>query len=295
MPTDMANPDAPGIIFEHHDLDIADSSILWDAGSNLYWLYATNYASMDPAQNRNVQMWTSPNMRDWTLVGDAMPRMPLWAQPGRTWAPEIHRFGDRWVLYPTVWDAASGRQCDRVRDGVESGGSVRARQLRAGPVPARPLRVDRRVGLHRSRQDVVAHVEERREQFPLGIGPTHIYSQRLDRDGEPNGPVNVLLTADQPWMEGLVESPSMAWGGLRYWLFFSGGLGHTDRYSVAVTECAGPAGPCVPATDDKVLIGSNSQGKGPGEEGVVYDNKGNLWLAYNPRDSLRPASRGRWT
>ena len=82
-------------------------------------------------------------------------------------------------------------------------------------------------------------------------------------------------------------------GGLRYWLFFSGGLGHTDRYSVAVTESAGPAGPCVPATEDKVLIGSNSQGKGPGEEGVVYDNKGNLWLAYNPwgpflKEGIRP-------
>jgi hypothetical protein len=85
----------------------------------------------------------------------------------------------------------------------------------------------------------------------------------------------------------------MALGGLRYWLFVSGGWGHTDRYSVAVTECAGPAGPCQPLTEDKVLIGTNSQGKGPGEEGVVYDKQGNVWLAYNPwgpflQEGIRP-------
>ncbi len=42
-----------------------------------------------------------------------------------------------------------------------------------------------------------------------------------------------------------------------------------------------------------MLIKTNSQGEGPGEEGVVYDNKGNLWLAYNPwapfiREGIRP-------
>jgi hypothetical protein len=293
LPSDMANPDAPGVVFEYNNLDIADASIVWDAGSGLYWLYATNYASMDPAQNRNVQMWTSPNMRDWTLAGDAMPRMPLWAQPGRTWAPEVHRFGDRWVLYPTVWDAASGRQCIAYATAPSPAGPFEPDN--SGPVQCQLDRygsIDASVFTDLDKTSWLLWKSEE-NAFPGGIGPTHIYSQRLDRDGEPNGPVNVLLTGDQPWTGGLIESPSMAWGGMRYWLFFSGGWGQTDRYSVAATECAGPAGPCQPATEDKVLIKTNSQGKGPGEEGVVYDNLGNLWLAYNPwgpflKEGIRP-------
>ena len=300
LPSDMANPDAPGVIFEHHDLDIADSSIVWDAGSGLYWLYATNYATVaqkglfvDPAQNRNVQMWTSPNIRDWTLAGDAMPRMPLWAQTGRTWAPEIHHFGDRWVLYPTVWDAASGRQCIAYATASSPAGPFEPDD--SGPVQCQLDRhgsIDASVFTDLNKTSWLMWKSEE-NAYPSDIGPTHIYSQQLDRDGRPYGVVNVLLTADQPWTGGLIESPSMAWGGLRYWLFVSGGWGHTDGYSVAVTECAGPAGPCQPVTEDKVLIKTNSQGEGPGEEGVVYDNKGNLWLAYNPwapfiRQGIRP-------
>ena len=101
--------------------------------------------------------------------------------------------------------------------------------------------------------------------FPGGIGPTHIYSQRRRSTTEcPPGTSTCLLTADQPWTGGLIESPSMAWGNMRYWLFVSGGWGHTERYSVAVTECAGPAGPCQPVTEDKVLIKIERPGQGAG-------------------------------
>jgi hypothetical protein len=292
-PPDAADPEEPGIIFEHNDLDIADSSIVWDADNGIYRLYSTNLASLDPLQNRNVQMWTSPNMRDWTLAGDAMPRMPAWAQPGRTWAPEIRRFGDLWALYPTVWDVASGRQCIAYATAPTAAGPFE-------PDDTAPLicQLDRHGSIDASiftDLDGSSWIMWKSEEnsFPAGIGPTQLHSQRVDEHGVPFGPVNLLLTADEPWQGGLIESPSMAWGGLRYWLFLSGGWGHTERYSVAVTECAGPAGPCQPATEDRVIIKTNKQGKGPGEQGVTYDNKGNLWLAYNPwgpflKEGIRP-------
>jgi hypothetical protein len=293
-PGDMADPDKPGVIFEHHDLDIADSSIVWDAGAGQYWLYATNFASMDPGQNRNVQLWSSPNLRDWTLVGDAMPQMPTWAQPGRTWAPEIHRFGNLWVLYPTVWDAASGRQCIARAASLNPAGPFEPDN--SGPVICQLDRfgsIDASIFTDLDRQSWILWKSEE-NAFPGGIGPTHVYSQKVDAQGYVYGPVNTLLSGDdQEWTHGLIESPSMVWGNLQYWLVFSGGWGHTDRYSIAATQCAGPAGPCQPATEDKVLIKTNSQGKGPGEEGAFYDNKGNLWLSYNPwgpflKEGIRP-------
>jgi hypothetical protein len=292
-PPDMADPDEPGIIFEQNSIDIADASIFWDGNAGVYRLYATNDASADGSQYRNAPLWTSPNMRDWTLAGDALPNMPTWALPGRTWAPEVHRFGDLWVLYPTVTDAASGRQCIGYATASAPEGPFVPDDT--GPMICQVDRhgsIDASIFTDFDGSDWILWKSEE-NAFPGGIGPTHLYSQRVDSRGVPYGKVNVLLSADEPWQGGLIESPSMAFGGGRYWLFLSGGWGHTERYSVAATACAGPAGPCEPATENKVIIKTNSQGKGPGEQGVVYDNKGNLWLAYNPwapfiEEGIRP-------
>jgi hypothetical protein len=282
LPDDMVHPDAPGIIFEHDGYDIADAAILWDPDEGIYRLYSTNHPSVDPLQHRNVPMWTSPNMRDWTLAGDVLPRLPAWAQPGRTWAPEVHRFEDHWVLYPTAWDAASGRQCIGFATAPTPNGPF-------VPDDIAPLicQLDRHGSIDAS---IFTDLDgskwllwKSEENAPPCCGATHLFSQEVDRrTGVPFGPVHTLLEADQPWQGGLVESPSMVWGNARYWLFFSGGWGHTEGYSVAVTECRGPAGPCEPATEDKKVLQTNSQGKGPGEQGAFYDRDGGLWLAYNP-------------
>ena len=39
-PPDMADPEEPGIVFEHNRIDIADASIIWDGNAGLYRLYA---------------------------------------------------------------------------------------------------------------------------------------------------------------------------------------------------------------------------------------------------------------
>ncbi len=188
LPADMADPKDPGVIFEHHDLDIADSSIIWDAGSGQYWLYATNFASMDPAQNRNVQLWNSPNMRDWTLVGDAMPRMPAWAQP----RPHLGS-GDPPLRRPVgaVPDRVGRGErapVHRVRDGVESRRAVRARRLRPADLcsstgTARSTRRSSRT----STSPVWIMWKSEENAFPGGIGPTHIYSQRARSPGCADG------------------------------------------------------------------------------------------------------------
>jgi hypothetical protein len=292
-PLDMADPDEPGIIFEHNSIDIADASIFWDGNAGLYRLYATNDASADGSEYRNVPMWTSPNLRDWTLAGDVLPRIPAWAQAGHTWAPEIRHFGFIWVLYSTITDAASGLQCIAYSMSLVPEGPFTPDDT--GPMICQ---VDRHGSIDASiftdfdgSNWILWKSEE--NTAPNALGPTHLYSQRVDERGVPVGPENLLLTADQPWQDGLIESPSMAWGAMRYWLFVSGGSNATERYSVAATTCAGPAGPCEPATDDKVLIKTNKQGKGPGEQGVAFDNTGNLWLAYNPsapflKEGIRP-------
>jgi Glycosyl hydrolases family 43 len=71
--------------------DAPDPFILADGGR--YLLYNTQVGF------HNVPVATSPNLRDWSPPTDALPRLPQWAERGRTWAPGVMRLGDRYLLY----------------------------------------------------------------------------------------------------------------------------------------------------------------------------------------------------
>src|SRR5699024_918898 len=61
---------------------------------------------------RNVPVLTSTDLVTWTPVGDALPRLPAWAAPGRTWAPGVITLApNRYVLYYTATARREGRQC----------------------------------------------------------------------------------------------------------------------------------------------------------------------------------------
>lgn len=60
----------------------------------------------------NVQTLTSDDLVTWTQGADALPQLPAWTTKGKVWAPEAHRFGDRWVMYYTT-RTASRTSCRR--------------------------------------------------------------------------------------------------------------------------------------------------------------------------------------
>src|SRR6478735_2966224 len=67
----------------------------------------------------NVPMATSTDLVHWAFVTDpatgkrrdALPRLGSWAKTGFTWAPEVLRLGDRFLLYYTASDAKRNAQC----------------------------------------------------------------------------------------------------------------------------------------------------------------------------------------
>src|SRR5947209_4198080 len=72
--------------------DAADPSVRWDGAR--YVLQTTNNAY------GNVPTWTSSDLGTWKFSGDALPKLPAWAQPGWTWAPtSIRRNDGTWFLY----------------------------------------------------------------------------------------------------------------------------------------------------------------------------------------------------
>jgi beta-xylosidase len=87
------------------DSDFPDPGALVD-GDTVY-AYATNTPAV------NVQVATSHDMKTWTVSDtDAMPELPSWATPGKTWAPGPAKLADgRYALYFTAADTASKHQC----------------------------------------------------------------------------------------------------------------------------------------------------------------------------------------
>lgn len=292
-PDDLADPQEPGVLYNYPDVDMADPAIFWDSSARLYRLYTTNQIKHDPPAIVNVPMWTSPNMRDWTLVGDVMPTMPAWAIQGFTWAPEIHRFGNQWVLMPTVSDRATGDQCIAYAVAPTAEGPFVPDD--SGPLVCQHDRqgsIDANVFVDKDRTPWLLYKSE--DNIRRSGRPSHIWSQRLDGSGHPVGPVKDLTVADQPWQAGVVESPSMYLDAVgRYWLSVSSGPGDRDGYTIAMVTCDGPTGPCAPVTEDTRLMVANRQGEGPGEQTILVDKNGTVWLAYSPfppfkRNGIRP-------
>ena len=78
-PAPSAEP-SPAVAPFQIDSDFPDPGALV-VGDRVY-AYATNTPAV------NVQVATSDDMKTWTLSDqDAMPDLPAWALPGKTWAP----------------------------------------------------------------------------------------------------------------------------------------------------------------------------------------------------------------
>lgn len=78
-----------------------------------YYAFATNFGEMQ-AGNSHIQVAISKDLVSWQLQSDAMPKLPRWAKPGKTWAPNVTHVtsgaSDVFVLYFVAWDIESDLQ-----------------------------------------------------------------------------------------------------------------------------------------------------------------------------------------
>ena len=78
-----------------------------------YFALATNFGEFE-ADKSHIQIATSTDLVHWSLRPDALPDLPTWARPGRTWAPNItHVQTDSdsiYVLYFVAWDIQTDLQ-----------------------------------------------------------------------------------------------------------------------------------------------------------------------------------------
>jgi beta-xylosidase len=237
-----------------------------------WYLFHTN------AGGRNVPVLTSPDLVDWTEAGDALPELPAWADPGKTWAPEVIQLApDRFVLYYTAAGREAGRQCVGRAVASAPAGPYRddstapliCQAEQGGSIDASPFRDD----------DGSLWLLWKNDGNAIGVD-TWIWVQRLSADGlrlvgEPTRP----LKQTEPWEGALVEGPFFHRQDGRLYLFFAANAYDKDVYAEGYAVCESPTGPCVKAAENPILR-STEAASGPGHASMVVKD-GRTWLLYH--------------
>jgi len=270
-----------------------------------YLAYATN-ATRDRA---NVQMAVSGDLLEWVplehagKLHDAMPVLPVWAERGRTWAPEVIKLDGRYLLFFTAREKASGRQCTGVAESSDPLGPFTSaakeplicQRALGGTIDASPFR------------DAEGRLYLTYKADANAVGkPTAIFVQPMTPDGLAlKGAPVTLLTNDQPWEAHVIESPTMVRQGEAYVLFYSanhfGWEPHQrlSPYAMGYATCTGPMGPCTKPGGNPILYSYTDRAagclSGPGHQ-AVFEAGGRQYLVFHAhiaRGGCRNARKGR--
>ena len=245
-----ANPIVP--------LDFPDPFVLNDGGT--FVAYATN------ANGGNVQVTSSPDLRTWMFHQDALPNLPVWARPGKTWAPSVLRTGPgSYVLFFTARHRTGNVPCIGSAKGPTAYGPFASTSSQ--PIVCQPSRggsIDPSPFVDAFGRPWLLWKSE----GIVGSEPTRLWSRPMTLDALAfAGPANHLAKQDLGWEGDIIENPSMVKARGAHFLFYSAGRWQDASYGIGFAVCDGPGGPCRKAPQK--WIGSTSAVAGPDRKSVV--------------------------
>ena len=241
------------------------------AGDTWYLFHTNN-------PDHNVPVLTSPDLVTWTPAGDALPRLPAWADPGKTWAPEVIELASgRYVLYYTVASSTAGRQCigravATAPQGPytdDSTAPLICQKEEGGSIDASPFRDT----------DGKLYLLWKNDGNAIGMD-TWLYVQPLSDDGlSLTGEPVRLLKQTEPWEGHLIEGPFFWRRDGRLYLFFAANAYDKAAYAEGYAVCESPLGLCVKAAENPILTSAGAA-SGPGHASMI-EKDGRTWLLYH--------------
>lgn len=245
----------------------------------------------------NLPMLSSRDLIHWAPVMDpanpgkrldGFPGLSPWSKEGFTWAPEVMKVGDKWLLYYTARSRKRDVQCLGVAVADHPKGPFRDSSTEplvcqygeGGTIDANPFRdSDGKLYLYyKSDGNAVRKT-------------TYIWGQRLSDDGLAvvGEPVR-LIKDDKKWEWQLVEAPAMVRSPGGYQLFYSAAYYGWDpnerlsNYATGYATCASPLGPCQDAPENPILNSFNDREagclSGPGHP-AIFQARGRYFMAFH--------------
>lgn len=247
----------------------------------------TFYAYATGNLTYNIQVSTSPDLVHWSPPEEALPRLPLWqpSSKGLSWAPEVMRFGDAFVMYYTGREVLKGKQCVTfaVSDSPtgpfvdESSEPLVCQYEIGGTIDSSPF----------TDSDGKHYLLYKNDGNCCGF-KTRIYIQQLSADGQKlvGEATETGENNDRGWERNLVEGPNLVLHDGTYFLFYSANDYNSRNYAAGYATSKKVRGPYVDGKENPILV-SKASAAGPGGQTVVADKDGDLWMLYHAWDSKR--------
>jgi len=266
----------PAHTFDASQEDLPDPSVVAVPGG--YFVYATNVHPGTPGRI-NVPVLFSRDLATFTLLGDALPTLPAWADADYTWAPEVCRLQGGYRMYFTA------RKAGGPRPGGQVIGVARSTTPR-GPFVAEPApliemtelggAIDASSLRTRAGQHFLYWKSDGNATGQLPV----LWGAPLSADGLSLGAAVALLRPSETWERALIEAPQVIEAGGAYHLFYSCADYGDDSYAVGHAVSAAPLGPFV-RTGTAPILSSYAGVAGPGHTSAFRGQDGRWHLAYH--------------
>lgn len=105
-----ADPSSPPFPLQTSDFRVRDPFVIADPETGLYHLYAqTGNRLTDADRNLGVEVYRSPDLKNWSHPTLAFRRPPDFWGGHDIWAPEVHRLGRFYYMFVTFQDVSEQR------------------------------------------------------------------------------------------------------------------------------------------------------------------------------------------
>lgn len=260
--------------------DFPDPTIINANGK--YYAYATN--TEVNGITINIQVATSPDLKTWQMLGDAMPQKTTWANQD-FWAPHV-LYDPSLNKYVLFYSGESNETTTGKCLGVAFADHPQGPFIDKGS----PLLC----GEGFENIDPMAMQDPKTKRNLLYWGSAHkpIKVQELTADWTSFKPGTtskaVLLPNQEKNYDRLIEGAWVDYHNNTYYLYYSGDncCGSKANYAVLVARSQNPLGPFErlgesSPTGSSVILEKDSAWLAPGHNSIVQDNRGQKYIAYH--------------
>ncbi|MCX7521145.1 glycoside hydrolase family 43 protein [Microbacterium sp. STN6] len=260
------------------DQDFPDPDVM--RVGTTYYAYATN------RPGANIQFATSTNLTKWDVsTSDALPTLPSWAAPGKTWAPDVSEFSPgHFVMYFVAASATKTQQCIGVATSDSPKGPFEAH----GDAPLL-CPVDEGGAIDPSTfvdTDGTRYLVFKNDGNCCGLD-TWLQIAPLTADGSAlAGQPTKLIKQSEQWEGTLIEAPVLVKHADEYVLFYSANDYGSGAYAIGYAEATSLLGPYTKHGSPLLsTLSSHGRYTGPGGQDVVRGPNGHDVLVFHSWDA----------